>query len=149
EAMQKVAEGTRSYSQKEGKLASGDRATISFSGKIDGEEFMGGKGEDIPIVIGSGRFIPGFEDQMIGMSAGDKGVVKVKFPDDYASADVAGKNAEFDVTVSKVEGPNPIKIDDEWAKSLGAESVEKLRQATRDRFGYENMFASRLKAKRK
>jgi trigger factor len=149
EAMQKVAEGTRSYSQKEGKAASGDRVTISFNGKIDGTEFAGGKGEDIPIVIGSGRFIPGFEDQLIGLGAGGNGTVKVKFPDDYASADVAGKNAEFDVTVQKVEAPNEIKIDDEWARSLGAESVEKLRQATRERFGHEHMFASRLKAKRK
>lgn len=148
EAVQKMAEGTRSYSSKEGKIAAGDRAVISFTGRIGGEEFEGGKGEEMPIVIGSNRLIPGFEDQLIGAAAGEDVTVKVKFPDDYASEQVAGKDAEFAVNVKTVEAPNEIKIDDEWAKGLGIESLEKLKQVTRERLGYENLFASRQKAKR-
>jgi trigger factor len=149
EAIRKMAEGTKPYVAKEGKAAKGDRVTISFNGKIGGVEFEGGKGEDIPVVIGSNRLIPGFEDQLVGLSAGENGTVKVKFPDDYASKEVAGKDAEFAVTVQKVEAPGEVKIDDDWAKSLGMESLDKLKEVTRQRFGYENMYASRLKAKRK
>lgn len=149
EAIAKMAEGTRPYNEKQGKSADGDRVTISFIGKIDGVEFEGGKGDDIPVVLGSKRFIPGFEEQLIGLAAGESGTVKVKFPDDYASAELAGKDAEFAVSVSKVEGPGEAKADDEWAKSLGMESLDKLKQVTRERFGYEHSFASRLKAKRK
>jgi trigger factor len=149
EAVGKMAEGTRPYNEKQGKSADGDRLTISFVGKIDGVEFEGGKGDDIPVVIGSKRFIPGFEEQLIGLATGETGTVKVKFPDDYASPEVAGKDAEFAVTVGKVEAPGEAKADDEWAKSLGMESLDKLKQVTRERFGYEHTFASRLKAKRK
>jgi trigger factor len=149
EAIQKMAEGTKPYVAKDGKAAKGDRVTISFNGKVDGVEFDGGKGEDIPVVIGSNRLIPGFEDQLVGLSAGENGTVKVKFPADYASKEVAGKDAEFAVTVQKVEAPGEVKIDDDWAKSLGMESLDKLKEVTRQRFGYENMYASRLKAKRK
>ncbi|MGJ0453093.1 MAG: trigger factor, partial [Methylocystis sp.] len=95
EAIRKMAEGTRPYVTKEGKAAKDDRVTISFNGKIGGVEFDGGKGEDVPVVIGSNRLIPGFEDQLIGLAAGESGTVKVKFPDDYASNEVAGKDAEF------------------------------------------------------
>ena len=149
EAIAKMAEGTRPYNEKQGKSADGDRVTISFVGKIDGVEFEGGKGDDVPVVLGSKRFIPGFEEQLIGLAAGESGTVKVKFPDDYASPEVAGKDAEFAVTVSRVEGPGEVKVDDEWAKALGLESLDKLKQVTRERFGYEHSFASRLKAKRK
>jgi trigger factor len=149
EAIAKMAEGTRPYNEKQGKSADGDRVTISFVGKIDGVEFEGGKGDDVPVVLGSKRFIPGFEEQLIGLAAGESGTVKVKFPDDYASPEVAGKDAEFAVTVSRVEGPGEVKVDDEWAKALGLESLDKLKQVTRERFGYEHTFASRLKAKRK
>lgn len=148
EAVQKMAEGTRSFTAKEGKAAKGDRAVISFTGKIGGEEFEGGKGEDMPVVVGSNRLIPGFEDQLVGHGAGDSVTVKVKFPDDYAAKQVAGKDAEFAVTVKAVESPNEIKIDDDWAKSLGMESLDKLKKTTRERLGYENFFASRQKAKR-
>jgi trigger factor len=148
EAIQKMAEGTRPYVVKEGKAAKDDRVTISFDGKIDGVQFDGGKGEDVPVVIGSNRLIPGFEDQLIGLAAGESGTVKVKFPDDYASKEVAGKDAEFAVTVQKVEAPGEIKTDDDWAKSLGMESLAKLKDVTRQRFSYEHIYASRLKAKR-
>jgi trigger factor len=148
EAIQKMAEGTRPYVVKEGKAAKGDRVTISFDGKIDGVQFDGGKGEDVPVVIGSNRLIPGFEDQLVGLATGESGTVKVKFPDDYASKEVAGKDAEFAVTVQKVEAPGEIKADDDWAKSLGMESLAKLKDVTRQRFSYEHIYASRLKAKR-
>jgi trigger factor len=148
EAIQKMAEGTRPYVVKEGKAAKDDRVTISFDGKIDGVQFDGGKGEDVPVVIGSNRLIPGFEDQLVGLATGESGTVKVKFPDDYASKEVAGKDAEFAVTVQKVEAPGEIKADDDWAKSLGMESLAKLKDVTRQRFSYEHIYASRLKAKR-
>jgi trigger factor len=148
EAIQKMAEGTRPYVVKEGKAAKDDRVTISFDGKIDGVQFDGGKGEDVPVVIGSNRLIPGFEDQLVGLATGESGTVKVKFPDDYASKEVAGKDAEFAVTVQKVEAPGEIKTDDDWAKSLGMESLAKLKDVTRQRFSYEHIYASRLKAKR-
>jgi trigger factor len=148
EAIQKMAEGTRPYVVKEGKAAKDDRVTISFDGKIDGVQFDGGKGEDVPVVIGSNRLIPGFEDQLVGLATGESGTVKVKFPDDYASKEVAGKDAEFAVTVQKVEAPGEIKADDDWAKSLGMESLAKLKDVTRQCFSYEHIYASRLKAKR-
>jgi trigger factor len=148
EAIKKIAETNRTYSPKDGKAQKDDRATISFKGTIDGEPFEGGTAEEVPVVIGSGRLIPGFEDQLIGSAAGDKVTVKVKFPEDYTAAAVAGKDAEFGVIVKGVEAPNELKLDEDWAKSLGLESLDKLKQQVRERVGYENLFASRQKVKR-
>jgi trigger factor len=149
EAVRKIAEGTRSFSPKEGKAQSGDRVVISFVGTIDGEKFEGGTGDEVPIVIGAGRMIPGFEDQLVGHAAGEGATVNVRFPDDYAAAAVAGKDAKFDVRVSQVQSPDEIKIDEDFAAKLGMESLEKLKNNVRERLAYENLFASRQKAKRK
>jgi trigger factor len=149
EAIGRIAEANRTFSAKDGKAAKGDRVVISFKGKIGGEPFEGGEGEEVPVVLGSGRLIPGFEDQLIGYSAGQSGTVKVKFPDDYVAERVAGKDAEFEVTVKAVESPDAIVLDDALASSLGVESLEKMKQQVRERVSHEHFFASRQKVKRK
>jgi trigger factor len=149
DAIKRITEASRSFTAKEGKAKEGDRVVISFKGKIGGEPFEGGEGEDVPVVLGSSRLIPGFEDQLIGYSAGQSGTVKVKFPDDYAAERVAGRDAEFDVTVKAVEAPDAIVLDDALANSLGVESLEKLKQQVRERVSHEHFFASRQKVKRK
>ena len=101
---------------------------IDFVGSIDGTEFAGGKAEDAPLVIGSGTFIPGFEDQLKGVKAGDEKTVKVTFPSDYQAEDLKGQDAEFAVTVKAVKTPADSKIDDDFAKTLGLESADKLRE---------------------
>jgi trigger factor len=149
DAIKRITEANRSFTAKEGKAKEGDRVVISFKGKIGGEPFEGGEGEDVPVVLGSSRLIPGFEDQLIGYSAGQSGMVKVKFPNDYAAERVAGRDAEFDVTVKAVEAPDAIVLDDALANSLGVDSLEKLKQQVRERVSHEHFFASRQKVKRK
>ena len=95
--------------------------------------FDGGTGGDVAVNIGSSTFIPGFEDQLVGVAAGDKRTVNATFPEKYASDALAGKDAEFDVTVKSVEAPGKVTIDDEFAKSLGPESLAKLREAVKER----------------
>lgn len=133
----------------DGKVAQkGDTVMINFVGSVDGVEFNGGKGDNYPLELGSGSFIPGFEDQLIGAKAGDKVDVKVKFPENYHAKDLAGKDSVFVVTVKEVREPKAVEINDELAKSLGAESLEKLKENLTNRIkaDYEN--ASRMKLKR-
>lgn len=130
------------------KAAKGDTVMIDFVGSVDGVEFKGGKGDNYPLELGSGSFIPGFEDQLIGAEAGKKVDVKVKFPANYHAKDLADKDAVFAVTVKEVREPKEVEINDELAKSLGAESLAKLRETLESRIksDYEN--ASRMKLKR-
>ncbi len=130
------------------KAAKGDVVMIDFVGSVDGVEFNGGKGNDYPLELGSGSFIPGFEDQLIGAEAGAKVDVKVKFPADYHAKDLADKDAVFAVTVKEVREPKAVEINDELAKSLGAESLDKLKEtlSARIKADYDN--ASRMKLKR-
>jgi trigger factor len=130
------------------KAADGDRVTISFVGKIGGEAFDGGSAEDVPLELGSGSFIPGFEDQLVGARAGDEKVVKVTFPAEYGVDTLAGKDAEFDVKVSKVEAPKATEINDEFATKLGLESAEKLTEMVRERIGAEFDGMTNAKMKR-
>ena len=102
----------------------------------------------MPLVLGAGQFIPGFEEHLVGLKAGDSKTFDVKFPDDYPAPTVAGKDATFAVTVKAVEAPGPITIDDEFAKTLGLESLDKLREAVKDRIAREHASASRQKLKR-
>ncbi|MCL4163714.1 UNVERIFIED_CONTAM: hypothetical protein GTU68_060136 [Idotea baltica] len=104
---------------------------MSYLGKIDGEPFEGGADENGQLVLGSGQFIPGFEEQLIGVKAGDEKVVEVSFPEDYPADHLAGKSAAFDVTVKEVAAPGEAKIDDEFAKGLGLESLDKLKEIVR------------------
>ncbi|MBX9761341.1 MAG: trigger factor [Beijerinckiaceae bacterium] len=148
EAINRMATQNRPYEIKEGAAASGDKLTIDFVGKIDGVEFEGGKGEGMDLVLGSGQFIPGFEDQLIGASAGDERVVKVSFPEGYQAPHLAGKAAEFDVKVTAVAAPGELVIDDELAKGYGMDSLDKLKDAVRSTMQREYDGMSRAKLKR-
>jgi len=151
EAVQNIAEQSRPFGAKgEGVAAeSGDRVTIDFTGKIDGTPFEGGTGGDVAVHLGSGTFIPGFEEQLIGIAAGDKRTINVTFPQSYPAENLAGKNAEFDVTAKSVETPKAVAVDDEFAKSLGLESLAKLREMVKERLTREHAAMSRQHVKRK
>jgi len=150
EAIKRIADQSRPYAAKAdgAKAEKGDRVTMDFTGTIDGVPFDGGKGEGIQLVIGSGQFIPGFEDQMIGVGAGETRTVKVSFPKNYASETLAGKPAEFETKATAVEAPGETVIDDEFAKSLGLESLDKLKEAARERLKAEFAGAIRQRVKR-
>ncbi|MGY8663763.1 trigger factor [Bradyrhizobium sp. UFLA05-109] len=150
EAIKRIADNNRSYSDKgEGaKAASGDRVTVNFKGTINGEAFEGGTGEGIQVQIGSNTFIPGFEDQLIGIGAGETRTVKASFPKNYMSEKLAGKDAEFETTATLIEAAQDTKIDDEFAKSLGLESLDKLKEAARERLVAEFATATRQRVKR-
>jgi trigger factor len=122
--------------------------TIDFVGTMQGIAFPGGTGSDVDLVLGSGQFIPGFEDQLVGAKAGDSRTVKVTFPENYQSVDLAGKDAEFAVTVKAVAAPGELALDDEFAKKFGLESVAKLREAVKGSLQEELSEQSRLKIKR-
>jgi trigger factor len=128
-----MADRNRPYAAKaEGEAAAkGDRVVVDFIGRIGGEEFQGGKGEGIQVELGSGSFIPGFEEQLIGAKAGESRKVEVRFPENYGAEHLAGKAAEFDVTVKEVQAPGVVAIDDELAKGFGMESLDKLKDAVR------------------
>jgi trigger factor len=148
EQVEKIAENARTYEEKKGKAASGDRVTFDYLGKVDGEPFDGGKDEGSQLVLGSNRFIPGFEDQLIGFKAGDEKTIKVTFPAEYQAAHLAGKDAEFEVKVSLVEKPAKLEINDDLAKQLGVESADKLREAVRAQIESQNGSFTRARVKR-
>lgn len=131
EAIARMAQQNRPFGPKEGAAETGDRVVVDFIGAIDGETFEGGSAEGITVEIGSGSFIPGFEEQLVGVTAGQTLKVNVTFPPNYGAAHLAGKPAEFDVTVKEVQAPGELTIDDEVAKGFGMESLEKLRDAVR------------------
>jgi trigger factor len=150
EAIKRIADQNRSYVAKAdgAKAEKGDRVTINFKGTIDGTPFDGGTGEGIQVVIGAGQFIPGFEDQLIGIASGETRIVKASFPKNYASEKLAGQAAEFETTATAVEAPEDTKIDDDFAKSLGLESLDKLKEAARERLVAEFAGATRQRVKR-
>ena len=134
--------------KKGSKAKDGDQVVIDFLGTIDGEAFEGGSSEDYPLVLGSNSFIPGFEEQLIGCKAGDDKNVKVTFPDDYGSKDLAGKNAEFACKVKNVKEPVPAKINDELATKFGAEDLKALKTQISERLESEYGGAARAVMKR-
>lgn len=150
EAIKRIADSNRTYAAKaEGaKAESGDRVTISFKGTINGEAFEGGTGEGIQVAIGSNTFIPGFEEQLIGIGAGETRTLKVSFPKNYMNDKLAGQPAEFETTATLIEAPQDLAIDDEFAKSLGLESLDKLKEAARERLAAEFAGATRQRVKR-
>ena len=148
QAVQTLADQNRPYNAKDGAADKGDRVTISFQGTIDGQPFDGGSAEDVPVLLGSGRFLPGFEDNLIGAKAAESRTFDIKFPDEYPAAAIAGKTAQFAVTVKAVDAPGAVATDDDFAKTLGLESLAKLRDAIRDRIQREHAGASRQKVKR-
>ena len=150
EALAKIAEQNRPFAAKaEGaRTENGDRVVIDFTGKLDGAPFEGGTGGDVGVNVGSGTFIPGFEEQLIGMTAGETRSVKVTFPKNYVNTQLAGKEAEFEVTAKSIEAPGTVTIDDAFAKSLGLESLEKLKEAVKARLQQEHVQLGRQKIKR-
>ncbi len=150
EALNRIADQNRPYAPKAdgGKVENGDRVVIDFSGKIGGVPFEGGTGGDVGVNVGSGTFIPGFEDQLVGMAAGETRTVKVTFPANYPNAALAGKEAEFEVVAKAVEAPGAVEINDALATSLGMESLDKLKGLVKERIAREHGGMSRQKLKR-
>jgi len=125
-----------------------DQVTVDFVGRIDGVEFEGGKGEAVPVVIGRGGFIPGFEEGLTGVKAGETRLVTAAFPTEYAKAELAGKPAAFEVTVKEVARAKRPEVDDAFAKTLGAENVAELRKLVSAQIKREFDALSRAKLKR-
>ena len=128
--------------------ASGDVAVIDFTGRRDGEEFEGGKAEDFQIELGSGSFIPGFEDEVIGLSPGEKKTFEVTFPEEYPHAELAGKPVEFDVEVKELRQPVTPEVTDEMAKETGFDGLDALKDAARGQIQSEHDQLSRMHVKR-
>ncbi|HMP61645.1 trigger factor [Phenylobacterium sp.] len=151
EALAELAKQQRSFEPRTGKTVKakdGDQVTIDFVGKIDGEAFEGGSAEDADLVLGSGQFIPGFEEQLVGAKPDSDVVVKVTFPEDYQAAHLAGKEAEFEVKVKAVSAPVETTVDDAFAEKLGIENLDKLKELLRTNIEQQYSGASRFKLKR-
>ena len=150
EAVERIASNNKSYKDaaKTKKAADGDQLIIDFVGRVDGTEFEGGKAENTPLTIGSGQFIPGFEEQLTGVKTGNKKTITVTFPEDYPAENLKGKEAEFDVTVQQVKVPTDTKIDDEFAKNLGLEGLDKLKELLRGQLEQETSGLTRTQMKR-
>ena len=150
EGLENLAKNAQNFEdrKKGSKSKDGDQVNINFLGKIDGEAFEGGAGEDYPLVLGSNSFIPGFEEQLVGKKAEDKVEVKVSFPEDYNSKNLAGKNAIFDCVINAVKQPKPAVIDDEMAKQFGSEDLKALKKQLKERLGAEYVAAARQLTKR-
>lgn len=148
DALKRLAESNKSYATKEGKAEKDDQVVIDFVGSIDGEKFDGGAAEDMPLVLGSGRFIPGFEDQLMGVAAGEEVDVNVTFPASYQVETLKGKPALFEVKVKEVKGPKETDLTDEFAKSLGLEDLEALKGAVKNELAGELNSFTRQQVKR-
>ena len=148
EALESLAESAQRFDAKDGAAEDGDQVVIDFLGKKDGEAFEGGAAEDYPLVLGSGSFIPGFEEQLVGLSAGDERVLDITFPEDYQAEHLAGAAVTFDVTVKEVKAPAAAEIDDELAKQYGAEDLAALRAQINERLVAEYKSAARQVTKR-
>ncbi len=150
DAIKRIAEQNRSFAAKgEGARAeTGDRVTVSFKGTIDGTPFDGGTAENIQVTIGSNTFIPGFEEQLIGIAAGETRILKVSFPKNYGNSKLAGQPAEFETSANLIEAAQETVINDEFAKTLGLESLDKLKDAARERLAAEFAGATRQRVKR-
>ena len=151
EALTELAGQAKTYEDKKGKsvkAADGDQLTIDFVGKIDGEAFEGGSAEDADLVIGSGRFIPGFEEQLTGAKVGEDKTIEVTFPEDYQAKHLAGKAATFDVKVKAIKAEAESKIDDEFATRIGLESLDKLKELLKSNLDQQYSRQIRFKLKR-
>ena len=151
EALTRLAESATEYEArgKTAKAKDGDQVVVDFVGKIDGEPFEGGTAEDYPLVLGSGSFIPGFEEQLVEAKTGDQREIKVTFPENYGAGHLAGKEAIFDTTGKEVRAPKPAAIDDKLAERYGAENLDKLKEQIRERIGAEYAESSRSLLKRR
>jgi trigger factor len=150
EALERIAQEQKRYEKTdEARAATAEDALlVDFVGKVDGKEFSGGAATDFQLELSSRNFIPNFVEQMIGAKADEKRTIKVRFPDDYGAEELAGKDAEFDVTVKELRVAKPMKVDDEMAKGVGLENLEAMRAAIRDRLTSEYGSISRVRLKR-
>jgi trigger factor len=148
EALDELAQQSRTYETKDGKAADGDQVVIDFVGRIDGEAFEGGAADGAQLVLGSGQFIPGFEEQLVGASAGDERTVNVTFPDDYSVERLKGQAAEFEVKVGEVKAPQAAAADDALAERLGMGDLEALRNALKVNLESQYAGQTRMKVKR-
>lgn len=149
ETLQRMAAQNRSFDSAEGRAAeSGDRVIVDFVGTMDGEAFEGGTAQDISVDLGSNTFIPGFEDQLVGVKAGEEKTLTVTFPENYGAAHLAGKEASFAVTVKDVQAPAEAKIDDDLAKQFGMESLDAMKDAIREAVKRDLDAQSRRKVKK-
>ncbi|MGP6085901.1 trigger factor [Antarctobacter jejuensis] len=148
EALESLAKTAQDFEDKDGASEDGDQVVIDFVGKVDGEAFDGGSAEDYPLTLGSGSFIPGFEEQLVGVSKGDEKAVEVNFPEEYGAEHLAGKAAVFDVTVKGVKAPKAAEINDEMATKFGAEDLDSLKNQIRERLEAEYAGAARQVMKR-
>ena len=149
EALDRLAKNVRNYKTKDGAAAKDDVVVIDYEGSVDGVPFDGGKGTDFNLTLGTGTFIPGFEDQLIGAKGGDKVDVKVQFPTDYHAANLASKDAVFAVTMKNVQSPEASPIDDALAQKLGLDNVATLRERVRDQIRNDYNQATRMHLKRR
>ena len=149
-ALDRLTEERRTYTDKpEGAMAENhDRVTVDFVGTINGAPFEGGEGKDIQVALGSNTFIPGFEEQLLGAAAGEKRTIRATFPENYAVRALAGQTGEFETTVKGVAARDELAVDDEFAKGLGFEGLDQLKQMIRDRLAADYARASREKVKR-
>ena len=150
EALGKLAETAQNFKsrRKGSKAKDGDQVVMDFVGKIDGEAFDGGAGEDFPLVLGSGQFIPGFEEQLVGVKAEEEKDVTVSFPEEYQAEHLAGKEAVFSCTIKEVKEPVAAELDDELAKQFGAEDLNALKEQITERLVAEYAGAARQVQKR-
>ena len=148
--LNQIAEANPQYDKraKTAKARNDDAVVIDFLGKLDGEPFEGGAAEKHTLVLGSNSFIPGFEEQLVGVKAGDETEVNVTFPENYQAENLAGKEAVFEIKVHEVRAPKTPEIDDEFAKGLGLEDLDKLKELVTEQVKNEFGGASRAKAKR-
>jgi trigger factor len=150
EALGNIASQNKSYKDaaKTKKAAEGDQLIIDFVGKLDGVEFEGGKAEDAALVLGSNTFIPGFEDQLVGVKTGQEKTITVTFPENYQADHLAGKEATFDITVKAVKTETETTLDEDFAKSLGLDSLEKLREIMKAQLEQQTAGLTRTQMKR-
>ncbi|SHL33077.1 trigger factor [Roseovarius marisflavi] len=150
EALANLAESAQDFKDRKAGVKSkdGDQVVIDFVGKVDGEAFEGGSAEDYPLVLGSNSFIPGFEEQLVGVKAEEEKAVTVTFPEEYQAEHLAGKEAVFDCTIKAVRKPVAAKIDDELAQKYGAEDLAGLKAQISERLEAEYAGASRAILKR-
>ncbi len=139
----------QTWKENKRKTKKGDKLTLDFNGRVDGEEFEGGKAEGFELELGAGRMIPGFEKEITGMKAGEEKTISVTFPDDYHAENLKGKEAEFDIVVHKTEGSVLPKVDEEFAKLFGVEEggVEALREEVGKNMARELTQAVKAKVK--
>jgi trigger factor len=149
DALKNLAESAQDFEDKDGAADEGDQVVFDFVGKVDGEAFEGGSAEDYPLVLGSNAFIPGFEDQLKGVKAGEEKNVEVTFPAEYGAEHLAGKDAVFECKIKAVKGPKAAEIDDDLAKKFGAEDLDALKAQVAERLEAEYAGASRAVMKRK